>query len=71
MVFKTFDTFEIIRTIYDKVDLNSEFAECHYTNCVVITTNVPVPFQIDGEPMEKTQRVEASLYVKQLIIAVT
>lgn len=71
LIFKTFDTLEIIRTIYDKVDLDSEFAECHSDNKVVITTRVPVPFQIDGEPMEKTQRVEASFFSKQLIIAIS
>ena len=70
LIFKTFDTIEIIRTIYDKVNLDSDFAESYSTQKVLITASVPVPFQIDGEPMGKTGRVEAHILDKKLQIAV-
>lgn len=70
VIFKEMNTFEIIRTIYDKVDLSTDFAECFSTNDVVITTEEAVPFQIDGEPMVKTNKIKVSLYPKMLTILV-
>ena len=70
LVFKELNTLEIIKTIYDKVDLSTDFAECFSTDKVVITTKNPVPFQMDGEPMGKTNKVEASIYPKRLRFAV-
>ena len=70
LIFKELDTIEILKTIYDKVDLDKDFAECFSTNKVTITTKNPVPFQIDGEPMGKTKKVEVCIYPKKIKIAV-
>src|SRR5690606_20529568 len=70
LLFKTFDALEILRTIYDEADLNSDFAECLSTQKITITSSTPVPFQIDGEPMGRVQKVEASLYKHKLNIAI-
>ena len=72
LIFKSFDTLEILKTVFDKANLNSDFAECFHTdNKVVITSSVPIPFQIDGEPMDRVKKVEASLYPNKLSIAVS
>lgn len=70
LIFKELNTLEIVRTVIDKVDLATDFAECFSTNKVIITSKKPVPFQIDGEPMGKVTKVEASLYPKKLIFAI-
>ena len=70
LIFKTFDTLEILKTIYDKANLDSDFAECYCTDRVTITSPTAIPLQIDGEPMKRVQKVEASLYDSKLRIAV-
>lgn len=70
LVFKSFDIPEIINTIYDKANLNSDFAECFSTDKVVITSEKPIPFQIDGEPKGSVTRVEALIHHKKLRITV-
>lgn len=70
LIFKTFDTLEILKTLYDKASLNPEFAECYSTENVVISFHTPIPLQIDGEPMDKVLKVEASMYDHQLRVAI-
>ncbi len=70
VVFKEMNTLEIIKTIYDKVDLSTDFAECFSTEKVIIRTEEPVPFQIDGEPMGKTNKVEVTIYPEKVKFAV-
>lgn len=69
MVFKELNPLEIAKTIYDKLDLTKDFAEEFSANQVRITSKKPIPFQIDGEPMEKTHEVIASIYPKKLSFA--
>lgn len=69
LLFKSFNAIKILRTLYDKIDFKSGFAECHKTKHVVITTKAPVPLQIDGEPQPRTQRVEVCVHDKRLRIA--
>lgn len=70
LIFKSFDAIEIIKTLYDKADLESGFAECFSANRAVIQTRRPIPFQIDGEYMEETSKVEVHLDADTLAIAV-
>ncbi len=70
LIFTSFDIPEIINTLYDKVDLESGFAECFTTDHVIITCDSAIPFQIDGEPKGDVTRVEGSLYSKKLRLAV-
>ncbi|MCK7590885.1 diacylglycerol kinase [Subsaxibacter sp. CAU 1640] len=70
LIFKTFDTLEILKTLYDEANLNPEFAECYSTENVVISSHTPIPLQIDGEPMDKVLKVEASIYDHQLRVAI-
>ena len=70
VIFKEMNTLEIIRTIYDKVDLSTDFAECFSTTDAVITTEESVPFQIDGEPMSITNKIKVSMYPKMLTFLV-
>src|SRR5690606_28871336 len=66
LVFKELDTIEILKTLFNKVDLSKDFAECFHAEKVVITSETSVPFQIDGEPMGKVNKVEVSLYPNKL-----
>ncbi len=70
LIFKSFDTMEILKTLYDKANLRSEFAECYSSDNFMITSSKSIPFQIDGEPMGKIQKVVASLFEKRLKIAI-
>ncbi|SDB35440.1 lipid kinase, YegS/Rv2252/BmrU family [Flavobacteriaceae bacterium MAR_2010_188] len=70
LIFTSFDIPEIINTLYDKVDLESGFAECFTTDHVIITSDNPIPFQIDGEPKGDVNKVEGSIYPQKLQIAV-
>lgn len=70
VIFTELNPLEIVKTIYDKVDLATDFAECFCANKVVITSKDSVPFQIDGEPMGKTKRVEVIIYPKKLTFAI-
>lgn len=70
LIFKTFDTLEILKTLYDEASLNPEFAECYSAENVVISSHTPIPLQIDGEPMDRVLKVEASMYDHQLRVAI-
>lgn len=70
MIFKELNPMEIAKTLYDKVDLTNDFAEEFSTAKVRITSKKPVPFQIDGEPMGKTNEVIASIFPKKLSFAI-
>lgn len=70
LIFKSFDVLAILKTLYDEPDLDSDFVECFTTDHAIIESKKPIPFQIDGELMESTDRVEASVYKSQLTIAV-
>lgn len=70
LVFKNLNAIEIARSIYDKVDLNSDFVACIKTRTAHISSDVAIDFQIDGECMGKTQHITATLCKSKLKIAI-
>ncbi|HET8737361.1 MAG TPA: diacylglycerol kinase family protein, partial [Pricia sp.] len=50
LIFKKLDVVEILKTLNEKMDLDTDFVEIISTTDVKVTTPKPVPFQIDGEP---------------------
>ena len=70
LVFKELNIPEIINTIYDKADMQSGFAEEFSITSATITTNEPIPLQVDGEYIEKTKQVTVKLCKEKLTLAV-
>ena len=70
LIFKNLDFVEIMKTIQDNPDLSSEFVHTLSTEKAVITTKTEVPFQIDGEFMGKTSKVNVQILRESLLVVV-
>ena len=70
LVFKELNIPEIINTIYDKADVESGFAQEFSVTSATITTEEPVPLQVDGEFIENTKEVNVKLCKEKLTITV-
>ena len=70
VVFKELNIAEIINTIYDKANVQSDFAQEYATTSAIIETQESVPLQIDGEFIENTTKVEVKLCEEKLTVAV-
>tara|TARA_R100001369_G_C3324603_1_gene169493 strand:- start:1574 stop:2464 length:891 start_codon:yes stop_codon:yes gene_type:complete len=70
VVFKELNIAEIINTIYDKANVQSDFAEEYTTTSAIIHSQESVPLQIDGEFIENTTKVEVKLCEEKLTVAV-
>lgn len=69
LIFKDLDFIEIFKTIQDKPEMSSDFVHIISTNKAQITTKKDVPFQIDGEFMGETKKVNARVEKEQLLMA--
>ena len=69
LIFKDLDFIEIFKTIQDKPEMSSNFVHIISTNKAQITTKKDVPFQIDGEFMGETKKVNARVEKEQLLMA--
>lgn len=61
LIFKKLDVVEILKTLNEKMDLDTDFVEIISTTDVKVTTPKPVPFQIDGEPHGEVTEVSVSI----------
>ncbi|WP_165389012.1 diacylglycerol/lipid kinase family protein [Aquimarina brevivitae] len=70
LVFKKLDVANIIKILLGEVQLDPNFVEVIQTTGATVTTDKPVPFQVDGEPYGSIQSVEVAIQPNTLKIAV-
>ena len=70
LVFKKLDVIEILKLIFKKTELHSDFVEIISAREAKITANKPVAFQIDGEFMGEEDRLKIHLLDRKLKISV-
>ncbi len=70
LIFKNLDIPEILGTLRREVKFDKSFAETISTNKALIKCKKPIAFQIDGEYIEDTQKIEVKIASKSLKIAV-
>ncbi|GLB49688.1 diacylglycerol/lipid kinase family protein [Neptunitalea lumnitzerae] len=70
LVFKKLDIVELIKTLNNPKELSEDFVEIYPTKRVAVTTNNPVPFQVDGEFCDEVTQVTAYILPNRLEIAV-
>lgn len=70
VIFKNLDIAEILGTLREDVKFNPDFAETISTERAIISCKTPIAFQIDGEFIENTQKIEVKIAEKSLKIAV-
>lgn len=70
LVFKNLDIIDILKTLNKDSERNPEFVESFSTTKAVITSEKPIPFQIDGEYIGDVKRVSAALRSSKLKIMV-
>ena len=70
VIFKNIDIPEILGTLREDVKFNPAFAETISTDRAIIRCKKPVAFQIDGEFIENTQKIEVKIIEKSLKIAI-
>ncbi len=70
IIFKNIDITEILGTLREDVKFDPNFAETISTKAAKIRCKKPIAFQIDGEFIENTQKIEVKIAEKSLKIAV-
>lgn len=70
LIFKNLDLLEILKTLRNETDLDSEFVEIIPAEKAKITCRKPVAFQIDGEYIGKKTEVEIKILPEKLRIAI-
>lgn len=70
LIFKRFNLFQILKTLFKNTQMDSDFVEAICTDEVIITCKKPIAFQIDGEFIGKRKMVEGKVSDKKLKIAV-
>ncbi|EIJ40820.1 conserved protein of unknown function BmrU [Galbibacter orientalis DSM 19592] len=65
LIFKSLQMGKILQTIFNEIPFDEDFVEMIATDVVEITTKEAIPFQIDGEYIEKTKKIEAKIFSKQ------
>lgn len=68
LIFKNFDLLEMLKTLRNEVELDTEFMETITTTEARVTCNDPVAFQIDGEYLGEKKNIEARISDKKLLI---
>lgn len=61
LIFKKMDVLEIMKTLKGNIDMDADFVKVIATTEVRVTTEKPVPFQIDGEPHGAVKEVSVSI----------
>lgn len=70
LVFKDLDFIEIFKTIQDKPEMSPDFVHAISTSKAQISTKNEVPFQIDGEFIGETKKVQVRVEKEKLLMAV-
>lgn len=70
LVFKQFDIPKIVKTLYGKIEMETDFVSCYSCTQATVTSEKPVAFQIDGEFMGKQAEVVAKIEKGCLSVAV-
>lgn len=65
LIFKSLQIGKILQTIFNEIPFDEDFVEMIATDAAEITTKKAIPFQIDGEYIEKTKKIEAKVFSKQ------
>lgn len=70
LIFKKMDFLEILKTLRNETNLDSDFVEIISTKYANITCKQPVSFQIDGEYIGKETNIEIKILQEKLKIAI-
>ena len=70
LIFKKLNLGEILKTLKNEVDLDSDFVEIIPTRKAKVTCQKPVSFQIDGEYIGKKTEIEVKILEEKLKIAI-
>jgi len=70
LIFKKLNLVEILKTLQNETDLDSDFVEIIPAENAKITCEKPVSFQIDGEYIGKESEVEIKILPEKLRIAI-
>ncbi|MBZ9729342.1 YegS/Rv2252/BmrU family lipid kinase [Salegentibacter sp. JZCK2] len=70
LIFKDFDILEILKTLRNETDVNSEFVEIIPVKKARVFCKKPIAFQVDGEYIGKVTSIEIRLLKEKLKIAV-
>ena len=70
LVFKDLDFIEIFKTIQDKPEMSPDFVHAISTSKAQISTKNEVPFQIDGEFIGETKKVQVRVEKEKLLMVV-
>ncbi|CAL66009.1 diacylglycerol/lipid kinase family protein [Christiangramia forsetii] len=70
LVFKKLDLIDILKTLRNETDLDSDFVEIIPTSEAKITCIKPVSFQIDGEYIGKETHIEIKMLPEKLRVAI-
>ena len=70
LIFKNFDITEILKTLRDEVDVNTDFVEIIPAKEASIKCKNPVAFQIDGEYIGQETEISIEILPEKLKIAV-
>lgn len=68
LLFKNFDTLEILKTLRNETDVNSEFVEIIPVKEAQVFCKKPVAFQIDGEYLGEKEEISVKISPKKLPI---
>ncbi|TDN83055.1 YegS/Rv2252/BmrU family lipid kinase [Salegentibacter sp. 24] len=68
LLFKNFDILEILKTLRNETDVNSEFVEIIPVKEVQVFCKKPVAFQIDGEYIGEKEEISVKISPKKLLI---
>lgn len=68
LLFKNFDTLEILKTLRNETDVNSEFVEILPVKEAKVFCKKPVAFQIDGEYLGEKEEISVKISPKKLPI---
>ncbi len=70
LIFKSLDFIEIFKTIYDELEITSDFVRAISTNKAQISATQKVPFQIDGEFLGEIDKASVNIEKEVILVAV-
>mgnify|MGYP003136637030 CR=1 FL=1 len=68
LLFKNFDILEILKTLRNETDVNSEFVEIIPVKSARVFCRKPVAFQVDGEYIGEKEEISVKISAKKLSI---
>jgi len=70
LIFKSFNALEVLKTLQGNISMNPEFVEIIQTTKAKVTSDRPVPFQIDGEPYGEVIEISVKIIPGNIKVAV-